>query len=182
MKPYKWTLFLDRDGVINKEIEGSYVLNSHNFIFYDGVLEAITKFTKLFNKIIIVTNQKCIGKGLITHHGLATIHNNMLNQITSAGGKIDAIFYSPYLDDTHPCRKPNCGMAYEAKMKFPNEINFNKSIMVGNNLSDMKFGKAVGMKTIFLTTTKTLPVENIDLQFIDTHFDLLKNITFDGLF
>ena len=176
-----WTLFLDRDGVINKEIEGSYVLNSDDFVFYDGAVEAISKFSLIFGKIIIVTNQKCIGKGLITHDDLAIIHKNMLAKITAAGGKIDAIFYSPFLADSHPSRKPHCGMAYEAKIKFPTEIDFNKSIMVGNNLSDMKFGKAVDMKTIFLTTTKNLPNNTSDVSLIDANFDLLKNISFQGI-
>jgi D-glycero-D-manno-heptose 1,7-bisphosphate phosphatase len=169
-----WTIFLDRDGVINVENEGSYILRVEDFHFYDGTAEAIAHFTKLFKRIIVVTNQKCIGKQLITHEQLATIHNHMLQGIQQAGGNIDVVLYCAALDDTHPCRKPNCGMAYEAQVAFPGEIDFSKSIMIGNNLSDMKFGKAVGMKTIFLTTTKPYPQEQATL--IDAHYALLKDV------
>jgi D-glycero-D-manno-heptose 1,7-bisphosphate phosphatase len=169
-----WTLFLDRDGVINIENEGSYILNVEAFHFYEGAIEAIATFSKVFKRVIVVTNQKCIGKKLITHNELAAIHKHMLQHITNAGGKIDAIFYCPELDDKHPCRKPNCGMAYEAQIAFPGEIDFSKSIMIGNNLSDMKFGKAVQMKTVFLTTTKPFPQQ--EDTYIDAHFALLKDV------
>ncbi len=169
-----WTLFLDRDGVINIENEGSYILRVEDFHFYDGVVKAIAHFTTLFKRIIVVTNQKCIGKKLITHEQLAAIHNHMLQAIQQAGGNIDTVLYCPELDDKHPCRKPNCGMAYEAQVAFPGEIDFTKSIMIGNNISDMKFGKAVGMKTILLTTTKPYPKEQATL--IDAHYALLKDV------
>jgi D-glycero-D-manno-heptose 1,7-bisphosphate phosphatase len=174
-----WTLFIDRDGVINVENEGSYILSVDAFHFYEGSIEALVAFSKIFKRIIVVTNQKCVGKNLITHEQLAAIHAHMLQHIEEAGGRIDAIFYCPELDDKHPCRKPNCGMAYEAQIKFPGEIDFTKSVMIGNNLSDMKFGKAVGMKTFFLTTTKPYPAESADL--IDAHFILLKEVTIANL-
>ena len=78
---HSWTLFLDRDGVINKNIDGSYVLDWEQFEFLDGVLETMPKLAKLFNKIIVVTNQQCIAKGLLTEETLNEIHQNMMNMI-----------------------------------------------------------------------------------------------------
>lgn len=148
-----WTLFLDRDGVINKNIDGSYVLDWEQFEFLDGVLETMPKLAKLFNKIIVVTNQQCIAKGLLTEETLNEIHQNMMNMIELNGGRIDAVYFAPDLEsEENTLRKPKNGMALLAKNDFP-EIDFTKSIMVGDKLSDMKFGKSVSMTTFYISTS-----------------------------
>lgn len=146
-----WTLFLDRDGVINKNIDGGYVLDWEQFEFIDGVLETMPKLAKLFPRIIVVTNQQCIAKGLLTEEGLNEIHQNMMNMIELNGGRIDAVYYAPDMEsETNTLRKPKNGMAFLAKNDFP-EIDFSNCIMVGDKLSDMKFGKSVYMTTIWLS-------------------------------
>ena len=148
-----WTLFLDRDGVINKNIDGSYVLDWEQFEFKIGVLETMPKLSKLFSKIIVVTNQQCIAKGLITEYELNEIHQNMMNMIELNGGRIDAVYYAPDMEsDTNSLRKPKNGMALLAKNDFP-EIDFSKCIMVGDKLSDMKFAKSVEMTTFCITSS-----------------------------
>ena len=84
-----WTLFLDRDGVINHEKRNAYINHWNEFTFYDGVLEAMEIFAKVFNKIIIVTNQKGVSKGLTKESDLIDIHKNMQVAIEKAGGRID---------------------------------------------------------------------------------------------
>ena len=148
-----WTLFLDRDGVINNEIKDGYVLSWDMFRFEEGVLAALPPLAGKFGRIVMVTNQRCIGKGLLTEQGLHDIHAKMLAVITAQGGRIDKIYYCPDLDNDSPCRKPNEGMALQAKADFP-DIDFSRSIMVGNTLSDMKFGKDKGMTTVFIPSTK----------------------------
>lgn len=147
-----WTLFLDRDGVINKEKFGGYVLNSSEFFFDNGSLEAICIFRKIFGITVVITNQKGIGKGLMTVEDLNHIHETMMKKIRENGGDIDKIYFSADLDNYSPGRKPQPGMAYQAKEDFP-AIEFSKSIMVGNRLTDMQFGRNAGMKTIFIATT-----------------------------
>ena len=162
-----WTLFLDRDGVINKDKNGSYIFNKEEFIFLDGVVEAISKMADLFHTIVVVTNQKGVGKGLMSLDDLHCIHHFMLDKIGSAGGKIHKIYYCSDLEDASPNRKPNPGMAFQAKQDFPS-INFSKSIIVGNKLSDMKFGRNAGMFTVVLATTNpetVFPNEFTDLRF-----------------
>jgi D,D-heptose 1,7-bisphosphate phosphatase len=162
-----WTLFLDRDGVINHDKAGSYIFNKNEFVFYDGVPDAIRALGTIFSRIIVVTNQRGVGRGLMTEADLEDIHRYMLEEIRKAGGHTDAIYYCTSLDDNDPDRKPHPGMAFNAKKDFP-EIIFNKSIMVGNNLSDMEFGRNAGMHTVFLTTTNPdirLPHPAIDLVF-----------------
>jgi D-glycero-D-manno-heptose 1,7-bisphosphate phosphatase len=146
------TLFLDRDGVVNDEIKGGYVLNWEMFRFSPGVLEAMPILAKAFDLIVMVTNQRCIGKGLLTEDGLNAIHAHMLAEINAAGGRIDRIYHCPDLDNSSPCRKPNGGMALQALQDFPS-IVFAKSVMVGNTLGDMQFGKNQGMQTVFIPST-----------------------------
>ena len=147
----KWTLFLDRDGVINKKIEGDYVKDWNQFVFCDGVLIALKKLAEVFFRIIIVTNQRGIGKKIMTVEQLNEIHQKMLDQIFLIGGKIDKIYYCPNKLDSATCRKPNIGMGLNAKLDFP-EIDFSKSIMVGDSISDMEFGKKLRMKSVFISS------------------------------
>jgi len=164
-----WTLFLDRDGVINFEIKGTYVKNWKEFVFYPRVVENIAFFHTRFQHIFLATNQRGIARELMTLEDLSDIHARMLHIIEQGGGKIDRIYICTDADESSPCRKPNPGMAFLAAREFP-EIDLKKSLMVGNNISDMLFGKNAGMKTVFLRTTSPdldLPHESIDFHFDD---------------
>ncbi len=164
-----WTLFLDRDGVINDEIPDSYVLSWDMFRFSKGVLEALPLLAQHFGRIVMVTNQRCIGKGLLTVAGLEAIHQNMLDQVAQHGGRIDKIYFCPDVDNNSPCRKPQSGMAMAAKQDFP-DIDFSRAVMVGNTLSDMEFGKQLGMTTVFIPSTKPqlpFPHPLMDARFND---------------
>jgi histidinol-phosphate phosphatase family protein len=149
----KRALFLDRDGVINQEKAGSYIFSLEEFIWYDGALSALVQLSKRFDYLIIVTNQRGVGRGLMSETDLQTIHDHIKEEVKKAGGKINAIYYATSVDSNHPLRKPNTGMALQALKDFP-DIDFSKSVMVGNNISDMQFGQQSGMKTVFLTTTQ----------------------------
>lgn len=166
----EWTLFLDRDGVINHEKKDDYIRHWGEFEFYTESLLALPLLAQKFNRIIIVTNQKGIGKGLMTEADLAEIHSNMTNKILEIGGRIDAIYYCSDLDNQSPNRKPQPGMAFQAKASIP-IINLSKSIMVGNRMSDMEFGRNAGMKTIYLATTH--PEAPFPDTKIDDRFDHL---------
>ncbi len=146
-----WTLFLDRDGVINHEKHLDYIHTWEEFKFYDGAKVAIQIFTQKFNRIIVVTNQKGIGKGVTKMEDVKIIHQNMTKDIEAVGGKIDAVYFCPDLES--PNRKPNPGMGQQAAKDFT-DIDLTKAIMVGNTLSDMRFGRNLGIKNIFLTTTR----------------------------
>ena len=175
----RWTLFLDRDGVINHEKEGSYVLHYGEFAFYDQVKEALRICASAFGRIVIVTNQRGIGKGMMTAEDLQVIHEKMIAEIVLAGGRIDRVYYADSLDNDHPLRKPNPGMAFAAQADFPG-IDFSHALMVGNNISDMEFGKNAGMYTVFLTTTRPdqpLPHPDIDLAF-NSLYDFAKHLRF----
>ena len=162
-----WTLFLDRDGVINKEKYKDYIYKYHEFIFYEGVPEAIKILSDRFKHVIITTNQRGVGRGLMTEADLLDIHNNMVRDLESAGGRIDKIYFCIADDNNDPCRKPNPGMIFEAQKDFP-DIDLQRSLIVGNNMSDMEFGRNAGIHTDFVKTTnheQALPHPAIDLAF-----------------
>jgi len=162
-----WTLFLDRDGVINVETVGSYVTKWDEFVFCDGALEALKTLGQIFGRIVVVTNQRGVGRGIMTMDSLKDISSRMHTTITGAGGRIDRIYSATAVLDTDHNRKPNTGMAIQAREDFP-EIDFKHSVIVGNSLSDMEFGKRLAMHTVFLTTKHEpfdLPHDLIDEQY-----------------
>jgi D-glycero-alpha-D-manno-heptose 1-phosphate guanylyltransferase len=163
----RWALFLDRDGVINEDKPGSYIFSADEFKFMKGGPEIFAKFARLFKHIIVITNQRGIGKGLMTEATLHLIHEKMSGAITGAGGRIDGIYFASSLLNKDHLRKPNPGMAVCALRDFPG-IDLSRAIMVGNNISDMQFGRNAGMYTVFLSTTNQairLPHPDIDLRF-----------------
>ena len=164
-----WSVFLDRDGVINIEKEADYVKNWDEFRFHEGAPDAIATISRKVAQVFIVTNQKGVGKMLMSETDLQHIHQNMIAVVNEAGGRVDQIYYCTDLNDDSYFRKPNPGMGFKARSDFP-ETDFNKAIMVGNTLSDMQFGKTLGMITVFIPSTKpkpSLPHPLIDFVFDD---------------
>ena len=146
----EWTLFLDRDGVINVRIIDGYVTKKEEFEFLPNVIESFKIFKNKFKRIIIVTNQQGVGKGIMTNEDVEAVHEYMIQEIENQGGRIDKVYFCPQLKSvTDNYRKPSPKMAYCAKEDFP-EIDLSKSIMVGDMNSDVEFGKNSGMKTIFI--------------------------------
>ncbi len=167
----EWSLFLDRDGVINKRPLNDYVKTIPEFQFIDNVLDSIAVFSSIFKYIFIVTNQQGVGKGVMTSEDLERIHDYMGNEIVRKGGKVDSIYVAPQLKTEKPTmRKPEIGLGLLAKKEFP-EIDFLKSIMVGDALTDMLFGKRLKMKTVFIGNDNDIMINNSSL--IDYRFNSL---------
>ncbi|HPS82950.1 MAG TPA: HAD family hydrolase [Bacteroidales bacterium] len=160
-----WTLFLDRDGVVNQRKIGGYITVVDEFEFLPGVPQAIAFASKIFGKIIVVTNQQGIGKGLMTEEQLRQIHDHMLEKIAENNGRVDKVYYSPFLAETnHHSRKPNPGMAMQAAKDFP-QISFKRCVMLGDTASDMEFARSVGMKSVFIGNPEEMGIA-------DNQFDL----------
>lgn len=167
-----WTLFLDRDGVINLHYPNDYVKNWSEFYFLEGVLDALQKLSHDFGRILIVTNQQGVGKGLMTDEDLKHIHAEMLKEVRKHQGRVHMIYAATQKveDDFWKLRKPQIGMAKQAKKDFP-EIDFAKCIMVGDTGSDMRFGKNAGMKTVFVGDDSKITED--EKQFVDFHCENL---------
>ena len=143
------TLFLDRDGVINRLRPDDYVKNWEEFEFMPGMLDRLARWSGRFRRILVVTNQRGVGKGLMTRQALDEIHRRMLQTIAAHGGRIDKIYCCTGLSENDPCRKPNIGMALQAQKEFP-EIDFASALMVGDTSSDLLFGRNAGMHTVLI--------------------------------
>ena len=150
------TLFLDRDGVINQKLEGRYVTNFNEFVFVKNSDLAIRKLHKIFKRILIVTNQQGIGKGIMTEDDLNLLHLQMQRKLNPDFDLIDKIYFCPCLEgDSCNCRKPKTGMLEEAKLDFP-EIIIENSFLIGDSDSDIEAGNKFGLKTVKVNKNFTL--------------------------
>lgn len=172
--PEEYTLFLDRDGVINHKLPGEYVTTPEEFRFLPGVLESIPRLRKYFSRIIVITNQQGVGKEIMTIDALSEVHKYMIQEVIAASGFIDAIYFCPDLDGTgSKNRKPETGMAEEAKKDFP-EIDFSKTVMVGDSLTDMWFGKKLDITTVYIGSSETAANNKESIDYV---FKSLKGFT-----
>src|SRR5260221_6994371 len=110
-----WTLFLDRDGVINVEKEGSYILHYGEFVFYEKTREALRVCASVFGRIVIVTNQRGVGKGMMTAAALQDIHDKMVAEVVLNGGREERIFYFRLLGKEQPPSQPPDGEGPEGQ-------------------------------------------------------------------
>lgn len=149
-------LFLDRDGVINRRIIGSYVRHWGEWEFLERVQEALAVLARKFDRIVVVTNQQGVAKGIMTAQELEQLHEQMLQHIRQAGGRIDKVYACMEHERANSYnRKPNPGMAMQAQADFP-AIDLEASIMVGDSVSDLVFGQQLGMRTVLITTKPDL--------------------------
>ena len=143
------TIFLDRDGVINRKRDDDYVKNWSEFEFLPGAKEALRMLTDKNYRLIVVTNQRGIARGLMTIEDLSDIDARMMAELLEAGAQITAIFCCPHDKDQCDCRKPKTGMFLLAQ-RHMRDIDFAKSVMIGDSLSDMQAGAALGCRNILI--------------------------------
>lgn len=134
------TLFLDRDGVINRLRPNDYVKSIDEFEFLPGVLHALAEWRQYFKRVVIVTNQRGVGKGVMSEASLNEVHNYMKTIMQEHGCPIDAIYYCTAVSDADHNRKPNPGMVEMAVKQFP-DIDLSNSLMIGDSDSDRKFAE-----------------------------------------
>ena len=148
------TVFLDRDGVICEDRE-DYVKNWEEFVWIPGSKEAISKLTKAGFRIFIVTNQSCIGKGIVTLKAVEEIHRRMLQEIASSGGNIEKIYICPHRpDEGCSCRKPGRGLLLQVKKEV--NVDLEDSYLVGDTIIDVEMGNSAGCRTIIVRTGRGL--------------------------
>ena len=147
------TLFLDRDGVINRWLPGDYVKTWAEFAFLPGILECLRKWAVRFKHIIVVSNQRGVGKGKMSQADLEAVHARMLSEIRASGGRIDAVYTCTELEKDHPMRKPQPGMFLAACRDFP-DIAPERSLMLGDSDSDREFAANCGMPFVRMETAE----------------------------
>ena len=151
----KKVLFLDRDGVINVESEG-YITDWSDFEFLPGALDTIKQATDEGYRIIIISNQSAIGRGMCSKETIDEIMSNMVETIEAHGGKIKDIFYCPHTpDDKCKCRKPEPDLFLQAAEKY--NIKLTNTWFVGDKLTDVAVAMRVGTKPILIRGGKPVP-------------------------
>lgn len=138
------TLLLDRDGVINELRPGDYVKSIEEFEWRAGVKDALRAAAAKFPRIYVVTNQRGVGKGIMTRESLDAIHSWMTAEIASAGGRIDGIYVCTAVSDSDPCRKPNRGL-FDLILREHPEVDPSRTVMVGDSPSDRQFAANCGI-------------------------------------
>ena len=140
-------VFLDRDGVINQKMpEGQYVSSVHEFHILPGVVEAIRRLKMAGYLVIVVTNQRGVALGQYTMEDLDKIHGALHAALRAESTDVDGIYVCPHEKNSCECRKPKPGLLLRAKKDFP-QIEFAKSIMIGDSESDVQAGIAAGCGT-----------------------------------
>jgi D-glycero-D-manno-heptose 1,7-bisphosphate phosphatase len=144
------TVFLDRDGILNEKMpEGRYVTRREEFRLLPGVLRALRSLNDAGLRIVVVTNQRGIARGLSTLAQVKAIHEDFALRMQREGVRIDAFFICPHEEGECDCRKPLPGLFEQAVERFP-DIDAQTSVMIGDSLSDMEFGRRLGMATILV--------------------------------
>jgi len=139
-------VFLDRDGVININRD-DYVKSIDEFIFLPHAINAIKKLNDLGFKIIIITNQSVINRGIMSENELKKIHFYMINELNKHDCKIEKIYFCPHRPDENcSCRKPNLGLMKKALSDF--YIDISKSWLIGDSTSDIELANNVDLKSI----------------------------------
>jgi D-glycero-D-manno-heptose 1,7-bisphosphate phosphatase len=157
-------IFLDRDGVINKE--KNYLYKKEDFEFIDGVFDACKYFQKLGYQLIIITNQSGIARGYYQEEDFQKLTQWMLRKFTNQGLRILDVFFCPHgPESTCNCRKPKPGMLLEARGKY--NIDMKNSWMIGDKEADVQAANAAGIEnTILVKTGHNIDETNSDAKFI----------------
>ena len=146
-------VFLDRDGVINrKPPDGDYVTRWEDFHILPGVAEGLALLNRASFSVIVVTNQRCIAKGLMSAAELEKMHERMTELLGKAGAIVDGTFYCPHeIEPACNCRKPAPGMLLNAARSHGIELS--ASWMIGDSEIDVEAGRNAGCKTVRLLPT-----------------------------
>jgi D-glycero-D-manno-heptose 1,7-bisphosphate phosphatase len=145
------TIFLDRDGVINRNRDNDYVKSWDEFEFLPNSRHAIKLLTDAGYQLIVITNQACINKGIISSQTLDEVHRKMTHELKKAGGHIAAIYHCPHRDDDGcDCRKPKPGMLIQAASEHGVELT--DAYLIGDSTRDIEAGQQVGCHTVLVLT------------------------------
>ena len=138
-----WCIFLDRDGVLNRRIDGDYVRTPDQFEWLPGALDAVVTLSAWAPYIVVVTNQQGVGKGLMTEADLDLVHETMCDSIRSLGGRVDAVLSCVHLEsDRCPCRKPRAGLAQDWLDERPWVVP-KQCLVVGDTWRDLAMARGL---------------------------------------
>jgi D-glycero-D-manno-heptose 1,7-bisphosphate phosphatase len=148
--------------VLNRKLaEDRYVTSPAEFHLLPGVPQAIARLNRAGLRVIVVSNQRGIARGVCTASDVEAIHAAFLRELTEYGARVDALFFCPHDKNECTCRKPLPGLFYQARARFP-EIVGKSSVMIGDSWSDIEFGRRLGLFTIFIENDRALQKPGIE--------------------
>jgi D-glycero-D-manno-heptose 1,7-bisphosphate phosphatase len=171
-------VLLDRDGVINYDSD-DFIKSPEEWLPIEGSLEAIALLNEHGFKVVVITNQSGLARGLFNTATLEKIHAKMQRMSAEKGGKIDAIYFCPHgPDDDCNCRKPKPGLL--RAFADDNNVNLNGIAVIGDSLRDLQSAEAVGASPILVKTGKgeqTLHKNpNLNIPVFENLYDAAKYI------
>lgn len=169
--------FLDRDGVINRKAPANgYITRWEDIDFLPGVAQAIALLNRTGFRVIVVTNQRCVAKGLLTIRELDWIHRRMCEVLAGVGAAVEAVYYCPHeLEPPCPCRKPRPGLLLDAAREHG--IVLSRSWMIGDSDTDIEAGRNAGCKTARLlmnSQTTNLKADLAGPHLVDVVHEVLR--------
>ena len=142
-------IFLDRDGTLN--VDKGFVHRVQDWEFTERAPEALRDLREAGYAIALVTNQSGIGRGYFTLDDVQILHEYVQQRLAQHGVRLDAIAVCPHAPDgSCPCRKPRTGMARQIEAQLPEPIAYHRSWVIGDKLSDLEFGRALGAQVALL--------------------------------
>ena len=144
--------FLDRDGTLNRKLpDDQYVTRWEQVQFLPGVAKAIALLNRAGFLVIVVSNQRCVAKGLIPEEDLEAIHRRMCEELAAGGARVDGVYYCPHEEQPRcSCRKPAPGMLFAATRTH--RIDLAASWMIGDSEADVQAGRSAGCRTARVLT------------------------------
>jgi D-glycero-D-manno-heptose 1,7-bisphosphate phosphatase len=156
--------FLDRDGVINRQAptEDEYITRWEEMHIIPGVAEAVALLNRAGFRVIVVSNQRCVAKGLVTTSELDAMHQRMCRALGAVGAKIDEVYYCPH-EEQPPCRcrKPEPGMLFDAADEH--QVDLTSSWMIGDSEKDVEAGRSAGCRTARILRAEARANGNADV-------------------
>tara|TARA_R100000005_G_scaffold89219_1_gene59619 strand:- start:4569 stop:5114 length:546 start_codon:yes stop_codon:yes gene_type:complete len=179
-------VILDRDGVINED-RADFVKTPEELVFIPNALEAVARLNSRGHRLVVATNQSCVGRGIITDEQLAVIHGKLLDALARVSGRLDDIIVAPDAPwEASDRRKPGPGMLIEAMRKFGQRPG--ETVFIGDSLRDLQAAHAAGCHRILVQTGKghkTLSA-GIDRKLLPVHvardLDEAADYILDGRF
>jgi len=167
-------IFLDRDGVINKEV--NYLSRIEDFVFIDGAIDSIKYLLGIGYEIIVITNQSGIARGLYTLEDYHVINSWMLNEFKRADINILDVFFCPHgPEDDCSCRKPKPGMILDARKKY--DIDLSNSWLVGDKEDDIACAISAGIRnTVLVKSGHPISIESSNAKYIKESLAEVKEV------
>lgn len=167
-------VFLDRDGVINRD-RRDYVKSWEEFEFLPGVPEAFRLLAPGPHRIVVVSNQSAIGRGLVSREAVDEIHARMIEAVRAGGGRIDAVYYCPHLPEADcPCRKPRPGLLLRAARELG--IDLPGSWLIGDDVRDLESAVAAGVRPVLVRTGHGTHLPETVLVRAPYRFDVFEDL------